>query len=73
MPKVVKLYKGSRSGLEHNMGGWFEKKKKSPPEPKPKKQRLEMKQEKKKKDEWTENTKRGLAARRKALKEAMGD
>ena len=35
MPKVVKLYKNSRSGLKHNLGGWFEKKKKSPPEPKP--------------------------------------
>jgi len=35
MPKVVGLYKNSRSGLKHNMGGWFEKKKKRPPEPKP--------------------------------------
>ena len=35
MPKVVGLYKNSRSGLKHNMGGWFEKKKKQPPEPKP--------------------------------------
>ena len=67
MPKIVGLYKNSRSGLKHNLGGWFEKKKKSPPEPKPKKEK------KKKKDEWTENTKRGLAARRKALKELMGD
>jgi len=35
MPKVVGLYKNSRSGLKHNMGGWFEKKKDKPPEPKP--------------------------------------
>jgi len=33
MPKIVKLYGGSRRELKHNMGGWFEKKK---PEPAPK-------------------------------------
>ena len=32
MPKAIKMYQKSRSSLEHNMGGWFEKKK---PEPKP--------------------------------------
>jgi len=36
MPKAIKMYQKSRSSLEHNMGGWFEKKEPKPkPKPKP--------------------------------------
>jgi len=69
MPKVVGLYKNSRSGLKHNMGGWFEKKKKTPPEPKPA-------TEPKPKEPISSIGKEARSAierRKKALKEAMQD
>ena len=64
MPKVVKLYQGSRSGLKHNMGGWFEKKEK-PPEPKPK--------PKAPISDVGKDAMSAIKRRKRALKEAMGD
>lgn len=80
MPKVVGMYESSRKGLKHNLGGFFgrPKKQKQMPGPELEDKRLEdliIKPEPKPKpkDAWTESTKKGLAGRRRALKELTKD
>ena len=66
MPKAIEMYQKSRSSLEHNMGGWFEKKK---PEPAPK----EKKEKKETFSDAGKQVKESIQQRNKRLrKEALG-
>jgi len=68
MPKVVGMYKKSRQGLEHNLGGFFgkpkEKKEQLPTPPKPKPGQVK---------EVGSEARSAIERRKRALAEAMKD